>query len=81
MPIYEYECRTCSHSFELLVRDATPPRCPTCKGHELARLPSLCAVSSEQTQATNRQASEKHMAKARRDHAHAEHERYHGHDH
>ncbi len=54
MPIYEYECRTCSHSFELLVRDATPPRCPTCKGHELVRLPWLCAVRSEQTQATHR---------------------------
>ena len=33
MPIYEYECSTCGHRFEKLVRiGAEPPPCPECAG-------------------------------------------------
>jgi putative FmdB family regulatory protein len=55
MPIYEYECRTCHHQFELLIRpqDKTPPACPSCQGQELDRLLSGFAVSSEGTRQSN----------------------------
>ena len=61
MPIYEYECRACHHQFELLVlpqhKDA--PACPSCQSHELERLLSGFAVSSEGTREANLQAARK----------------------
>jgi putative FmdB family regulatory protein len=32
MPIYEYQCRKCGHSFDHLARtlQAPPPKCPKC---------------------------------------------------
>jgi putative FmdB family regulatory protein len=34
MPIYEYECRRCSHRFELIQKFSDKPRkrCPECSG-------------------------------------------------
>ena len=38
MPIYEYDCRGCGHSFELLVAsDGKGARCPQCKSARLNR--------------------------------------------
>lgn len=48
MPIYEYECRTCHHEFELIVLKDTIVACPACKGQDLERLLSAFAVSSEE---------------------------------
>lgn len=59
MPIYEYQCRSCHHQFEQLVRTGDTPACPRCQGQDLERLISQITVSSEQT----RQQS---IAKARR---------------
>ncbi len=43
MPIYEYECRSCTHNFEALVRSQREHevRCPDCGGAELRRLMSV----------------------------------------
>ncbi len=30
MPIYEYECESCHHEFELLIRGDEKPVCPQC---------------------------------------------------
>lgn len=38
MPLYEYTCKKCSQSFELLVRSSEIPSCPGCGSSELARL-------------------------------------------
>ncbi|MFA4873985.1 MAG: zinc ribbon domain-containing protein [bacterium] len=39
MPIYEYECRSCSKRSELLVRSAEEQvRCPNCGSEQLTRL-------------------------------------------
>ena len=47
MPIYEYECRHCSHRFEfLLLPSSKTPACPECKGQELERLFSGFAVNT-----------------------------------
>jgi putative FmdB family regulatory protein len=41
MPIYEYECPSCGHRFEKLVRiNAEPPPCPECEGVEVRKLVS-----------------------------------------
>jgi len=37
MPIYEYACRTCAHSFETLVRGGEEPNCPHCHGADRER--------------------------------------------
>lgn len=45
MPLFEYECETCHHQFELLVRESTALECPACHGRELAKQLSVFAVS------------------------------------
>ena len=44
MPIYEYACRTCAHSFETLVRGGEEPNCPHFHGADLERALSTFAV-------------------------------------
>ena len=40
MPIYEYECKDCSHCFEvlLLFTNDPPPQCPECQCKDVAKL-------------------------------------------
>ena len=40
MPIYEYECKECSHCFEflLLFTDDPPPQCPECQSKDVSKL-------------------------------------------
>lgn len=35
MPLFDYTCRHCSQTFELLIRGSTAPECPNCGGMEL----------------------------------------------
>jgi putative FmdB family regulatory protein len=49
MPIYEYRCRDCGASFEVLVRAGTTVVCPHCGSSSLAKLLSALFVSSAQT--------------------------------
>ncbi len=53
MPLYDFRCRACSHTFESLVRinaDGSgfppPAECPKCRAADLERLPSVFAASS-----------------------------------
>lgn len=43
MPIFEYACQDCSHSFETLVRSDTVPACPQCHSTHLEKLLSVPA--------------------------------------
>lgn len=47
MPIFEYVCTSCEHSFELLVRKGTEPVCPECESTELDKQFSLPKVQGE----------------------------------
>jgi len=47
MPLYEFRCDTCSHTFEELVRGNTSPRCPVCGNQTPTRLLSSFAVTGE----------------------------------
>lgn len=50
MPIYEYQCTSCHHEFELLVLKTSPvPACPQCNSQNLEQLLSGFAVDSEGT--------------------------------
>lgn len=47
MPIYEYACRGCDHTFEELIRTASDERalrCPQCGGKTVQRRPSVFAA-------------------------------------
>ena len=44
MPIYEYECRECRTSFELLMRSDTKMACPSCESTKIVRKLSLFAA-------------------------------------
>jgi putative FmdB family regulatory protein len=43
MPLYEYECRSCQHTFEELVFGGEQVTCPACQGRRLERLMSVPA--------------------------------------
>jgi putative FmdB family regulatory protein len=43
MPLYEYACQTCEHTFETLVLNGEKVECPECHGHKLERLLSVPA--------------------------------------
>ncbi len=79
MPIYEYECQGCQHQFEQLVRTGDTPECPHCHGHELQRLLSHVAVSSEHTRKLNfNQARQRaRLVQRDKDHAQMEYEKKH----
>jgi putative FmdB family regulatory protein len=37
MPLFEYNCRTCGHTFEALIVGSRPPVCPKCKSENLEK--------------------------------------------
>jgi putative FmdB family regulatory protein len=46
MPIYEYLCEPCDHTFETLIRgQGDVPHCPKCGGIDLAKQFSVPAAS------------------------------------
>lgn len=46
MPIYEYACGDCGHTFEALVRASSTPECPDCHSTDLQKLLSVFATTS-----------------------------------
>jgi putative FmdB family regulatory protein len=44
MPIFEYECKDCRSSFELLVRSDIPVACPTCESERIIKKLSMFAA-------------------------------------
>lgn len=81
MPIYEYQCRTCSHEFELLVLKDTVTACPACESRDLEQLLSGFAVSSDGSRSANARSARRAAvnSKDQRDKsvAHAEYVRNH----
>ena len=48
MPIYEYDCRSCGHRLEVLIRTEgdRPKRCPSCGAAGLVKAFSAFAVTT-----------------------------------
>jgi putative FmdB family regulatory protein len=67
VPLFEYICRQCGHTFEALVRDAIAPCCPSCGSDTLQKILSSFAVNSEGTRRSALDAGRKHQAKKQRD--------------
>jgi putative FmdB family regulatory protein len=44
MPLFEYQCKSCSREFELLVRGSETPECPSCRSTALERRLSVFAA-------------------------------------
>jgi putative FmdB family regulatory protein len=74
MPIYEYECRDCSHRFEVIVRVNTSTVCPSCQSANLDRLISSFAVDAPGTRSKSLSAIQKTNAKISNDKAWADFE-------
>lgn len=47
MPIFEYVCSNCDHSFETLVLGSQKPACPKCESKKLVPQLSVFAVSAK----------------------------------
>jgi len=43
MPLYEYACQECEHTFETLVFNGEKVECPECQGEKVERLLSMPA--------------------------------------
>jgi putative FmdB family regulatory protein len=57
MPLYEYRCESCAHTFEVLVRGNTDLKCPSCAGTELERQLSVFAVGAQPFKASSANAA------------------------
>ncbi len=71
MPLFDFDCRSCGHRFEALVRrQDQAPVCPSCGSDDLERLPSLFATSTpESRQTAAKKARQKAASQAHRDNA------------
>jgi putative FmdB family regulatory protein len=49
MPLYEYTCRECEHTFEALVFNGETVECPECQGRRVEQLLSMPAKPREGT--------------------------------
>ncbi|MFN8580298.1 MAG: FmdB family zinc ribbon protein [Gemmatimonadaceae bacterium] len=59
MPLFDFTCRGCDRTFEVLVRGREAPACPTCGGTDLEKQLSLPGVQSEATRALAMTAAKK----------------------
>ncbi|MBF0281156.1 MAG: zinc ribbon domain-containing protein [Zetaproteobacteria bacterium] len=47
MPIFEFRCKSCTHTFEtLVIRSGDAVVCPACQSDELAKMISAHAIGS-----------------------------------
>ena len=51
MPLYEYTCKDCEHSFEALVFGSERVECPECEGGNLEKLFSVPGLPQGQNSA------------------------------
>lgn len=53
MPIYEYQCSACRHTFEFLVNSDVSPTCPACNSTSLQKRLSAFAVGRGRAEAAD----------------------------
>jgi putative FmdB family regulatory protein len=80
MPLYDFHCRSCGEEFERLVRGDDIAECPSCSGHDVERLPSTFALSTEERRAAAAKQSRKLQIAKNRDKVIAEEEYRQKHD-
>lgn len=72
MPIYDYRCSACGHTFEALVLKGKEPACASCGSATLERQLSLPAVKSSTTTDLAMRAARKRDAGQAAERAHAQ---------
>jgi putative FmdB family regulatory protein len=80
MPLYDFECRSCGHLFEALVRAGDAARCPSCNGTDLERQLPIVAVSTEERRRESVKRERKRQIAGRKDALIAEEEYRQKHD-
>jgi putative FmdB family regulatory protein len=82
MPLYDYKCRQCGHTFEALVRPGSTAACRSCGSPDVEQLLSSFAVSSDGTHKAHVASARKNAENTRSAKRHTEHEymRKHLHD-
>jgi len=80
VPLFDFTCKTCGHSFEALVRSGETPRCPACQGSDLQRELATFALSTDERRAAAVKQSRKLQIAKRRDAVIAEEEYRQKHD-
>jgi putative FmdB family regulatory protein len=46
MPLFDYKCRACGHTFEHLTRGGNEPSCPQCNAADVEKLLSMFSVGA-----------------------------------
>ena len=80
IPIYEYSCKGCGHTFEALVRGSDAASCPACESVDLERLFSLPRVRSTGTRDLAMRAAKKRDQRVGTERVHAQREYERNHD-
>jgi putative FmdB family regulatory protein len=80
MPLYDFQCRSCGHQFEALVRAGDVARCPSCSGTDLERQLPIVAVSTEERRRASVKRERKRQIAGRKDALIAEEEYRQKHD-
>ena len=84
MPLYDFQCSSCKHRFEELVKRDEHPPCPACGAPNPTRLESFSAAISTEGSRQRALSGARQKAKAvkrEKDHAHQEYIRHHMEDH
>ena len=79
MPLFDFQCKSCGHEFEALVRGQATPACPRCASSDRERLLSLPSIKCEATTAKAMRAARQRDKRqgAEREHAQREYEAHH----
>jgi putative FmdB family regulatory protein len=82
MPLHDFTCRRCAHTFEALVRPGSAATCPSCGAPDPERHPSSFAVSSPGLRRAHLDAARQRAERQRQARRHEEHQhmRKHLHD-
>jgi len=84
MPIYDYQCRSCKHRFEQLIKPGEKPACPVCGVANSERFfPLSASVSTGRSRerALKGARGKARAEKTEKDHAHREYLQKHDKDH
>lgn len=83
MPLFDFTCRRCSHTFEALVRPGHSVTCRACESPDLDQLPASFAPSSEGMRRASLDGARKVAEGQRAERRRAEHRemKHHLHDH
>jgi len=57
MPLFDYTCKNCQKTFELLVRGAGTPACPECGSTDMVKKMSMFSVGAPVPTAAQKEAA------------------------